>query len=218
MNRTKCIGTAVALVLAVTLVCLCGPSMAESLRNGSWYNQPAREKGTAFFEMPQAPRMAARAPAPPPKPKPTPKPTVKPTEPPAPPKPMPTKTEVPPTPKPAPRPEVKAPLENIYFDYDKSDLRPRSEEVLGKVAAYLKAKPGAKVAISGHCDSVASDAYNDPLSVRRAESAKAYLVDVLKIAPARIETQGFGKRQPATSNETDEGRQMNRRCIFTFSE
>ncbi len=170
-------------------------------RNGSWYNRPVREKGTAFAEFPEAA-------APIFVPTPAPAPVV------APPPPAPAPT---PAPKPAPAPEVKAPLDKIYFDYDKSDLRAASKDVLQKVAEYMKAKPDAKVTVQGHCDSVGSHTYNDPLSVRRANSAQDYLVNTLGIPASRIMTEGKGKRAPAASNDTAEGRQLNRRCEFIFS-
>ena len=62
----------------------------------------------------------------------------------------------------------------------------------------------------GHTDSIGSDAYNQKLSVRRAESVKAYLVSK-GIEPNRVYTEGKGEKQPVASNKTKDGRQKNRR-------
>ena len=62
----------------------------------------------------------------------------------------------------------------------------------------------------GHADSIGSDAYNQKLSVRRAESVKAYLVSK-GVEPNRIYTEGKGEKQPVASNKTKDGRQKNRR-------
>jgi OOP family OmpA-OmpF porin len=62
----------------------------------------------------------------------------------------------------------------------------------------------------GHTDSIGSDAYNQKLSVRRAESVKAYLVSK-GVEPNRIYTEGKGEKQPVASNKTADGRQKNRR-------
>ena len=123
--------------------------------------------------------------------------------------------EAAPQPEPAP---VVDPLDKIYFDYDKSDLRPAAIEELDRLAAQLKAKPHAKAKITGHCDAIGSDAYNDVLSLNRALAAKRYLMETHGISEDRITILGRGKREPVAPNETPEGRQFNRRGEFLFQQ
>ncbi len=106
-------------------------------------------------------------------------------------------------------------LDNIYFDYDKYFLRAKSKEVLDVVVAELKKDAGLKVRLVGHCDDRGSQEYNLPLSKNRANAAKEYL-ETKGIAANRIEIAGKGKKQPAASNETEEGRQLNRRVEIYF--
>lgn len=145
-----------------------------------------------------------------------PPPEPKPVEPPAPF--QQERPQVAPVPEPAPvadvAPEAPDPLDKIYFDYDKSDLRPTAIKELDRLAAQLKAKPNAKARITGHCDAIGGDAYNDALSMRRAEAAKRYLIETHGISPDQITIIGRGKREPVAPNETPEGRQFNRRGEF----
>lgn len=106
-------------------------------------------------------------------------------------------------------------LDNIYFDYDKYFLRGKSKEVLDVVVDELKKDNSLKVRLVGHCDDRGSQEYNLPLSRNRAQSAREYL-ESKGIASNRIDTDGKGKRQPAASNATEEGRQLNRRVEIYF--
>ena len=198
MNRTKSVQ-----VIAIGLFLLTVGSMsyAQVNRQGWWTNQPEREKGTAFFEreMEKAPVPPLPTPVPP---KPTPAPTAAPTKAPEP---------VP------PKPPMDVPYENIYFDFDKSELRPHSKEVLAKVADYLKHYPDIAVTVYGHTCDIGTDKYNEGLSNRRAESAKGYLIRTLNVSPDRIKVIGKGEREPALPNTSEANREKNRRCEFSFS-
>jgi OOP family OmpA-OmpF porin len=101
----------------------------------------------------------------------------------------------------------------IEFDYDKDDVRPEYNSQIEEVANFLKAYPDKDVSLEGHTDSEGSDAYNDDLSKRRAESVKNVLTETFGVDAARIATEGYGEARPVATNETPEGRQQNRRVV-----
>ena len=115
------------------------------------------------------------------------------------------------------KPEPQASLDKIFFDYDKSVLRPHSIKIPDRVAAYLKSKSNVKLTITGHCDEFGSDKYNYTLSLSRSKAAKKYLVKSKGIDPARVASMGKGKKEPMSDIQTEEGRQLNRRCEFSYS-
>jgi outer membrane protein OmpA-like peptidoglycan-associated protein len=98
----------------------------------------------------------------------------------------------------------------IVFRTGSAVLLPKGRSVLDTVAAYLNRNPDVSVTIDGHTDNTGSDRVNNPLSVRRAEASKAYLVKK-GIRADRMTTAGFGSTQPVADNKTAEGRQKNRR-------
>ncbi|MCX6150333.1 MAG: OmpA family protein [Ignavibacteriales bacterium] len=104
-------------------------------------------------------------------------------------------------------------LVGVNFAFDKSDLLPESYPVLDKGVKLLNDKPNVNVEIEGYCDYIGSDAYNQTLSVERAQTVKAYLVSK-GIAENRLTTVGYGKTNPIADNETEEGRALNRRIVF----
>lgn len=104
-------------------------------------------------------------------------------------------------------------LVGVNFDFDKSNLLSESYPVLNKVAALLKDRPDVNVEIEGYTDYVGSLAYNLNLSIERAERVKEYLV-TQGIESRRLTTFGYGKRNPIENNETEVGREMNRRIVF----
>lgn len=106
--------------------------------------------------------------------------------------------------------EGKVDLYGIYFDTDKATLKAESEATLNQVLALLRGKPELRLAIAGHTDSQASDAYNLDLSKRRAQSVVKWLTDK-GIAAGRLEAQGFGESQPVADNDSPAGRALNRR-------
>ena len=99
----------------------------------------------------------------------------------------------------------------IEFDYDKADVKSIYHKDIEKIANILKAYPEKDIELEGHTDSIGPDAYNEKLSRRRAESVKKYLVDKFGIDAARISTVGYGESMPVATNDTEEGRQKNRR-------
>ncbi|MBL7745538.1 MAG: OmpA family protein [Chitinophagaceae bacterium] len=101
-------------------------------------------------------------------------------------------------------------LENVHFDSGKSTLRSESFPALEELFTYLKNKDDIKVEIAGHTDSRGKDSLNLKLSQQRAETIRDYLVKK-GIQPARIIAKGYGATEPVADNETEEGRQMNRR-------
>jgi outer membrane protein OmpA-like peptidoglycan-associated protein len=101
-------------------------------------------------------------------------------------------------------------LRGVNFEFDKASLTPDAKVLLDMVSDALLARPDIQVELDGHTDSKGSDAYNQKLSERRAESVKQYLVG-RGIDGGRMTTVGFGETQPIADNATDEGREYNRR-------
>ena len=122
----------------------------------------------------------------------------------------------PPAPAPVPAPAPKPVTEkvtfaaDVFFDFDKAILKPEGKAKLDDLVSKLKGISLEVIIAIGHTDSIGSDAYNQKLSVRRAEAVKAYLVSK-GIEPNRIYTEGKGKSQPIADNRTAEGRAKNRR-------
>lgn len=101
-------------------------------------------------------------------------------------------------------------LPDILFDVDRATLEPGAETTLARLAEYLRNEPQVPVRIEGHTDSTGSDAYNESLSRRRAETVGHRLV-ALGVDPARVQALGFGEAFPVASNADAAGRQQNRR-------
>ncbi|MFM7327425.1 MAG: OmpA family protein [Bacteroidota bacterium] len=106
-------------------------------------------------------------------------------------------------------------LRNIYFDYDKTTLKPESFVELAKVVSFLQANPTVEIEIQGHTDSHGSDAYNLTLSQGRSQSVVDHLIGK-GIAKGRLAARGFGETKPIDTNDTDSGRANNRRVEFTI--
>ncbi|AEF89158.1 MULTISPECIES: outer membrane protein OmpA [Delftia] len=124
-----------------------------------------------------------------------------------------TPTPAAPAPAPAPAPAVASKVTfsaDAFFDFDKSVLKPEGKAKLDDLASKVKGINLEVVIAVGHTDSVGSDAYNQKLSVRRAEAVKAYLVSK-GIEKNRVYTEGKGEKQPIADNKTKEGRAKNRR-------
>ena len=101
-------------------------------------------------------------------------------------------------------------LKNIFFDTDKAELLPRSFVELKKLLKLMKGNPTMKIEISGHTDSTGDFDYNFSLSHKRAKAVVDYLNDQ-GIQYSRTIAKGFGSSRPIATNESDEGRQLNRR-------
>lgn len=103
---------------------------------------------------------------------------------------------------------------NQLFEYDSAELRADAIEQLQKVAILIRRNPQAKFTLEGYTDSYGSEEYNLDLSRRRAESVKSYLVNVLGLDPAQIETRGYGKSNLLTSPDASiEEQEINRRVV-----
>ena len=118
-----------------------------------------------------------------------------------------------PAPAPAPAPAAASKVTyaaDAFFDFDKAVLKPEGKAKLDDLASKVKAINLEVIIAVGHTDSVGADAYNQKLSVRRAEAVKAYLV-TKGIEKNRVYTEGKGEKQPVADNKTAEGRAKNRR-------
>lgn len=98
----------------------------------------------------------------------------------------------------------------ITFAYDRYDIQPQFQQTLDQVAQTLAAYNQTYIDVLGHTDSTGSDAYNQGLSERRAQSVASYLT-ARGVQPARIATRGYGESAPIATNATDAGRAANRR-------
>jgi outer membrane protein OmpA-like peptidoglycan-associated protein len=105
----------------------------------------------------------------------------------------------------------------IYFDFASATLKPESALVLQEIASALRANPSWKIIIEGHTDNVGGEAYNLDLSRRRAISVKDALVTTYHIDAARLSTVGYGYSRPKASNDTPQGRALNRRVELVRS-
>lgn len=128
-----------------------------------------------------------------------------------------------PTPTPAPTPaptpsddQVFAQAaQDIYFDFDKADLRPQSQQILAHLAEVIKAHPNWKVQIEGNCDERGSTEYNLALGERRADAARQALVQGGVSADA-LKTISYGKEKPVCTESNEDCWQRNRHDHFTL--
>ncbi len=104
-------------------------------------------------------------------------------------------------------------MKNIFFEFNKATLKPESIPELTRLIKLLNDVPTLKIEISGHTDNVGSQLYNQELSERRAQAVVAYLEDK-GIDSDRLTYKGYGFSQPIATNDTEEGRAMNRRTEF----
>lgn len=111
---------------------------------------------------------------------------------------------------PAPTSEKVTFAADAFFDFDKATLKPEGKAKLDDLASKLKGMNLEVVIAVGHTDSVGTDAYNQKLSIRRAEAVKAYLVSN-SIDANRVYTEGKGEKSPVADNKTADGRAKNRR-------
>ena len=135
----------------------------------------------------------------------------------APPPPAPEPAPAAPAPAPAPAPIAPVPSSekvtyaaDAFFDFNKADLKPEAKTKLDDLVSKTKEINLEVIIAVGHTDSIGGDAYNDKLSVKRAESIKTYLTSK-GVEANRVYTEGKGKKQPVADNKTAEGRAKNRR-------
>ena len=157
---------------------------------------------------------------------PQPPPVAAPTTPPPPPPPPP-----PPAPAPAPAPlgedevfakktlaelNAEKPLEDVYFDYDKADLKAETRASLSKNAEWLKRWPSTKVLVEGHCDARGTNEYNLALGEKRAAAVQMYLTG-LGVAADRVQIVTKGEESPFCLEESESCYSQNRRGHFILS-
>jgi outer membrane protein OmpA-like peptidoglycan-associated protein len=109
--------------------------------------------------------------------------------------------------------DVKVVLRNIFFDLDKSELRKESYAELDRLKELLNENPDIRIEISGHTDTQGKYEYNKSLSLRRASAVRTYLIEN-GIKKDRIESRGASWDERIAKNDTEEGRQLNRRVEF----
>jgi OmpA-OmpF porin, OOP family len=113
-------------------------------------------------------------------------------------------------PAPAPPPPPTYVIQDVHFDFDRSELKPSAVATLDQVAADLRQHGTVRYEVAGFTDSIGSEAYNQSLSERRAESVRAYLVS-RGVDSMQLSARGYGESSPVASNATAEGRARNRR-------
>ncbi|MEP7218118.1 MAG: OmpA family protein, partial [Bacteroidota bacterium] len=106
-------------------------------------------------------------------------------------------------------------LNNIFFDFAKTTLRDESFPELNRMVITLQENPAMVIEIAGHTDNVGSDESNVALSQNRAAAVESYLASK-GIARSRMSVHGYGKTKPLATNDTEDGRQQNRRVEFTI--
>lgn len=102
--------------------------------------------------------------------------------------------------------------DRVFFDFDKSNIRPDQRATLEKQAAWLKGYPQVKLSIEGHCDERGTREYNLALGERRANAVKDFLV-ALGINPDRLQTVSYGKERPAAQGHNEAAWAQNRRGV-----
>jgi chemotaxis protein MotB len=105
-------------------------------------------------------------------------------------------------------------VDKILFDSGQTEIRPAGLDVLRRVVDILISVTDKMIRIEGHTDSVGSDASNMRLSLARAEKIRDYLVEKMGISASLLEARGFGESNPVADNNTQEGRQQNRRVVL----
>lgn len=107
------------------------------------------------------------------------------------------------------------PLKDVYFDYDRSNIRGDSRSILQANSNWLKKYPSAKVEIEGHADERGTNEYNLALGARRAQSVRDYLV-TLGNSPGRLSTISYGEELQVCRDRSEQCYQMNRRAHFVI--
>jgi outer membrane protein OmpA-like peptidoglycan-associated protein len=106
-------------------------------------------------------------------------------------------------------------LNNVFFDFNKADLKPESFGELDRLVQFLKLNPNMEIELGGHTDNVGAEDYNVKLSQQRTESVLNYLVSK-GIDKTKLKAKGYGKSKPVAGNDTEEGKATNRRVEFTI--
>jgi outer membrane protein OmpA-like peptidoglycan-associated protein len=115
-----------------------------------------------------------------------------------------------------PAPVVQLTFDDVYFDFDRSTLRPEALRILDDAVTKLQANPGRNVVIEGHTCSIGTAEYNLALGERRAASVRDYLIS-RGVPAARLQTRSYGEENPKYDNSREETRRLNRRAALTVS-
>ncbi len=113
--------------------------------------------------------------------------------------------------------KIPIPLENVFFEFNKYELKPESFSELNRLVKFIKNNDGIRIEIGGHTDNVGSEEYNKKLSQQRAQAVVNYLI-AKGIAKTSIVAVGYGETKPVTTNDTEEGKAKNRRVEFRVLE
>lgn len=113
--------------------------------------------------------------------------------------------------------ELQTKIQDIYFDYDKHDIRDDAKPAMKEVSAMLSRNKNIRVIIEGHCDDRGTNEYNLGLGDRRANAAKEYLLS-LGIPSAKIDTISYGEEKPVCAEQIEECWAKNRRAHFVLVE
>jgi outer membrane protein OmpA-like peptidoglycan-associated protein len=114
------------------------------------------------------------------------------------------------------RPVVELTFEDVYFDFDRSSLRPEAQRLLDDAVAKLNANPDRNLIIEGHTCNIGTAEYNLALGERRASSVRDYLTS-RGVAPGRIEVRSYGEERPRHDNSREETRRLNRRAALVVT-
>lgn len=106
----------------------------------------------------------------------------------------------------------------VNFDFDESVIRDEDVPEIEDLAEFLREYDGVMLQLEGHTDNVGAPLYNLDLSQRRADAVRDMLIEDFGISPGRIAAQGFGEQLPVADNETEAGREANRRVVAVVSE
>lgn len=109
------------------------------------------------------------------------------------------------------------PMKAVYFDYDKSMLKPEGKAAIQRNVEFLKAHPNARILIEGNCDERGTSEYNLALGERRAASVLKYMTD-LGVSASRITTKSWGEERPVALGHNESSWWQNRRGDMFFSE
>jgi outer membrane protein OmpA-like peptidoglycan-associated protein len=104
-------------------------------------------------------------------------------------------------------------FEDVYFDFDRSTLRPEALRLLDDAVAKLQASPGRNIIIEGHTCSIGTAEYNLALGERRARSVQVYLTS-RGVSAGRLEIRSYGEERPKYDNAREETRRLNRRAAL----
>ncbi len=108
--------------------------------------------------------------------------------------------------------------EKVQFEFDSAKILEVSHSLLNEVAKVIKENPQIKeILVEGHASSEGSDSHNLNLSDRRAKAVMKYLTSKGGIEKAKLKAKGYGETRPIASNDTDDGREQNRRVEFTIT-